>query len=64
MNRDKQIIKNIENKKFQAQEEYAKNKALLSESRIQEKVDYIRPAEQRPENQQEKVEDAKDEVSK
>ena len=39
MNRDKQIVKDIANKHAQAREEYAKNKALLKESIIKEKID-------------------------
>lgn len=63
MNRDKQIRKNIENKKYQAQEEYAKNKPLVSESYIQEKNDYIRPAEQTADYDKEDMNEALDKVS-
>jgi len=42
MNRDRQIKKDWENKKFQAREEYSKNKPLLSGSMVEEKAnDYV-----------------------
>jgi len=46
MDRDRQMKKDMENKKWQAREDYAKNKPLLSESKIHEKSnDYINPNE-------------------
>jgi len=42
MNRDRQIKKDIENKHAQARDEYAKNKPLYSENKINEKInDFI-----------------------
>jgi len=37
MNRDKQIEKDLQNKKLQARDEYAKNKTLLKETLVNEK---------------------------
>jgi len=36
MNRDRQIIQGIENKKAQAREEYAKNKSLMGEYKMKD----------------------------
>ncbi|MCC8188200.1 MAG: hypothetical protein LIP08_12035 [Bacteroides sp.] len=37
MNREKQMVKDLENKQAQAREHYAKNKALLEEDKVKEK---------------------------
>ncbi len=37
MNREKQMVKDLENKQAQAREQYAKNKALLEEDKVKEK---------------------------
>lgn len=39
MNRDRQMKKDRENKQLQAREEYAKNKPLYVENKIQEKAE-------------------------
>lgn len=62
--RERQIIKNIENKQLQAREEYAKNKQLLSETRVMEKsTEYTHPTEIDEDNEEEKVDRALDKVS-
>jgi hypothetical protein len=38
MNRDRQIMKDIENKHEQAQEQYAENKSLMAEYKTKEKA--------------------------
>lgn len=44
MNRDRQIMQSIANKQAQAREQYEKNKPLLSESKVDEKLtDYMHP---------------------
>jgi len=39
MNRDRQMKKDIENKQLQARDEYAKNKPLYMENKLQEKAE-------------------------
>lgn len=59
MNRDRQIKKDWENKKFQAREEYAKNKPLLSGSRVHEQAtDYV------PKNDEELTDDMDEALDK
>lgn len=40
MNRDKQMAKDAENKQAQARENYSKNKQILSEYKVKEKLNH------------------------
>ncbi len=56
MNRDRQMVKSIQNKLAQAREEYAKNKSLLGEYKVKERTtDFVHPADiDQPDIQQNK----------
>lgn len=53
MNRDRQIMKDIENKQAQAREEYAKNKSLMGEYKVKEKADMFSHKENNPDEKEE-----------
>ncbi len=62
MNRDRQVMKDIANKQAQAREQYAKNKTIMSEYKVQEKAtDFVHPNKA---NEEDKEDVAKDQASK
>lgn len=64
MNRDRQMAKDAENKQAQAGEQYAKNKALLSESKVKEKATgYIHPDQMKELDEETKEDIARDKAS-
>lgn len=65
MNRDRQMAKDAENKQAQAGEQYAKNKALLSESKVKEKATgFIHPNQMKELDEETKKDISREEAAK